>query len=933
MQHLLLSFIALIMTPCTYAQTPEYNVVDGKKIYFTRWGYGAKIISGEEEYEGDVRIPETVTYTLKVGNTVHSEIWKVVAIDGAFEGDKVTSVYVPPTVTELWGGAFFHCGELKSVELSEGLKTIHTYAFNICPKLESVVIPASVSEINVNRPIFNCRGLTSIAVKEGNAFYDSRDDCNAIIETASNKLIKGCKTTHIPDGVVTIGAEGFAYQDAPEYLKIPSSVKKIEAVAFQDCLGLKHLEIEEGLDTIASGVFKRSTLVEFNIPASVRRIESSAFQYCDSLQSISIHPDNPFYDSRNDCNAIIVTASDSLIIGCRNTVIPENVRVIGERAFQNQPIKSLTLPASIESIGKRTFYFEIDTIVSYIKKPFEVDNTAFLPFGVLIVPNGTKELYQNTPGWEFPEIIEMGEIDKPTPCAAWCADNATLYFFTDHQVPAAGDTHDGRTITNLWSGAEVTDTGNEAPLWKAVVADKVIRVVFEESFANVRPTSTCRWFNGDVYLRRIDGMEFLNTSEVTNMHSMFSNCQRLPSVELSHFTTSKVTDMAGLFYNCHALESIDVSTFDTGNVTDMLGMFDGCGKVKHLDISNFNTEKVTDLSLLFYECKSMETVNLEGLNTSSATNMAHMFFGCGALKSLDIRHFDTSHVTNMRTMFGGCSALTSIDLSTWNTEKVNNMRSMFYLCKSLTEVNLSGFDTSKTSSMSLMFYDCEELTSLNLASFSSKNLVTSDSMFYACDKLKAVYVGPEWKEESIVASTDMFYDCVNMKGSNGTTFDAHHTDALYARIDNQAQQGYFRGADKVGEVITATLRLRCSKGGWLIYKNQKVTNGSAYFEVPFGEDVLIEAEAEKGYSLVSSPSVSMRPTYSVGYGGNNRCYIYGMNQNAVVSAEFEMADGIGEVAAEKADDTSWYTLQGFRLNSQPTTPGIYLHGGRKVVVQ
>ena len=151
-----------------------------------------------------------------------------------------------------------------------------------------------------------------------------------------------------------------------------------------------------------------------------------------------------------------------------------------------------------------------------------------------------------------------------------------------------------------------------------------------------------------------------NTSNVTNMNYMFSDCRGLTSLDLSNFDTAKVTDMSSMFYYCDGLTSLDVRNFDTSNVTNMNQLFGGCRILTSLDVSSFNTNKVTDMGNMFSSCSALKTLDLSSFNTSNVTDMSGMFDGCRNLTSLDLSSFNTSNVTNKDFMFNGCNKLTHI---------------------------------------------------------------------------------------------------------------------------------------------------------------------------------------------------------------------------------------------------------------------------------
>ena len=210
-------------------------------------------------------------------------------------------------------------------------------------------------------------------------------------------------------------------------------------------------------------------------------------------------------------------------------------------------------------------------------------------------------------------------------------------------------------------GAYYLNMESNNPGWEAQKRN-IKKVVFDASFANARPTSCCWWFGNCFYLTEIEGIENLNTQNVTDMRDMFT-C-------------------------CYALTSLDVSIFNTQNVKNMNGMFCDCSNLTSLDLTNFNTAKVT--------------------------NMGNMFLGCSNLTSLDLTNFNTAKVTDMHFMFKGCSALTSLDLTNFNTAEVRDMNRMFYMLDksstALTTIYVSdNFVTTNVQNGEKMFKNCTKL--------------------------------------------------------------------------------------------------------------------------------------------------------------------------------------------------------------------------------
>ncbi len=221
---------------------------------------------------------------------------------------------IPASVAIIDDVAFRGCTGLTSVEIPEGVTEVRAGAFIECSSLTSIIIPKSLTKISYAfKGIFeDCSSLESIKVAEGNAVYDSREGCNALIETESNTLLAGCKNTKIPTSVTGIGKR-----------------------AFFGCSGLTGIEI----------------------PASVATVGGASFSGCSSLESIKVAEGNAVYDSREGCNALIETESNTLLAGCKNTKIPTSVTGIGKRAFFGcSGLTGIEIPTNVTFIDRYAFF-------------------------------------------------------------------------------------------------------------------------------------------------------------------------------------------------------------------------------------------------------------------------------------------------------------------------------------------------------------------------------------------------------------------------------------------------------------------------------------------------------------------------------------------------------------------------------------------------
>ena len=405
----------------------------------------------EQSTTGEITIPSVVNgySVVQIGH-------------GAFSGcEKVTSFNLPNNINEIGYDAFSGCSSLESINIPTGLKAIGSSAFSNCEKLSSpIIIPEGVKAIE-DYTFFECNKLSSV--------------------------------------------------------KLPSTLTIIEKRAFQDCDVLESINFPNGLTTIGTCAFFDCPIKSIHIPVRVSTIAKDAFCYCGKhIERITVASGNTVYDSRGDCNAIIETGSNTLLIGCKNTIIPEGItsigdeafllcsgltsvifpeglNTIGNNAFRGAKLTSLFLPEGVVSIGKEAFYSnELNTIslpksvvsigekafasnrynshngkiYSYAIQPIGINENVFdeggYRWGTLYIPEGSKSKYESAEGWKnFKNIIEMIEPDAVNiPATATVKEGETIELKAEvtpsNAITSLKWTSDDETIATVNSEGVVT---------------------------------------------------------------------------------------------------------------------------------------------------------------------------------------------------------------------------------------------------------------------------------------------------------------------------------------------------------------------------------------------------------------------------------------------------------------------------------------------
>ncbi len=401
---------------------------------------------------------------------------------------------------------------------------------------------------------------------------------------------------------------------------------------------------------------------------------------------------------------------------------------------------------SIQSPFNATIYYTTDGSVPTTSSTVYASPLAFSQ-NAIVKAIAVVEGYEVSP-------VATYTFEYKEPYAVLSEENTVLTFYYDDKKTDNG----GMDIGPFANFSDRPWNGNQ---------QAIIEVVFDDSFANYTGlTSTAHWFENFTSLNSVQGIENLKTANVTDMSYMFYLCMNLEHLAVDGFNTSNVTDMQYMFGSCSKLKDLELQSFNTENVTNMKGMFTSCEQLTGLDLSSFNTAKVTDMTDMFYQCGSLTTLLVPNFNTAQVTGMGSMFYNCSGLTTLDVTSFNTAKVTDMSSMFNRCLTLTTLNVSSFDVGNVLDFGGMFVGCTGLTELDLSNFDTHSATRMAGMFAGCENLTK--------------------------IYASEKWDNSHVTSGDDMFENCYNLKGGQGTVYAQDRRGVSYAHIDGgENNPGYF----------------------------------------------------------------------------------------------------------------------------------------------
>lgn len=683
--------------------------------------------------------------------------------------ENLKNVTIGDNVTSIGERAFYWCESLASIEIPNSVTSIDAEAFNGCESLTTITIPANTTTIG-KKAFAYCDSLTTINWNPTtcSGFTEYNDDNEKVVYP----IFSGCynvKTIHFSDDVLEIPECLCKGMSRITSIKLPNSLTGIRAEAFSGCSSLTSIELPNSVKNIFDKAFYGcSSLSSLAIGKNVQRIANGAFSLCTNITSIVVDNENTTYDSRDNCNAIISTSDNTLIVGCQNTIIPQSVSGIGDNAFYGcTGLKSINIGENIASIGEDAFYgcSGLNTVVWDTKK-YNTDYSSPIepPFYI---------------GDGFAPISSFTFGDNVGHIPAYLCS----------RLP----------IETLIMGKNIKSIGESAfersPYIKYIELPNTVKTIGDYAFARCESLDSIKLSNALTAIpeHAFQGSYNLKSIEIPNSvktigRSAFESCEGLTTIEIPNSVTLIDTDAfnectelrsaivgenvrevgARIFAECENLTSVEWNAISCQDLDEEDEIFGGA-TIQSITFG----EKVQNIpSFICCEQSEIETINLPNTVTSIGD---YAFAFCENLKTINIPNI----VKNIG-MMAFCA--TNIESITIPTKTILN--GAFSECSNLMSVTLLE-DVSLIENGA--FYACDKLEELicyssippmtNFAEdegFSSTNY-NRTTVYVPCDYLE------EYKADSIFGAFKNI-ECIESKKikTNSVSVTTDQTTATFS---------------------------------------------------------------------------------------------------------------------------------------------------------
>ena len=618
MRKLFSLFVTILVTTSLWAYDFQsgdlyYNITSSSEPYTVEVTY--------QEFMHPANYSSLTTATIPASVIYNGITYSVTSIgDEAFyRCSSLTSITIPNSVTSIGISAFYGCSSLpvennlryadtylieavdktlSTYSIKEGIKWIGTSAFSGCSSLISITIPNSVTSIG-NYAFSICESLTSITVEKGNSIYDSRENCNAVIETATNTLIAGCQNTIIPNSVTSIGDGAFESCCSLTSITIPNSVTSIGSSAFSSCSSLTSVTIGNSVTSIGDHAFYLcSKLTSVTIPNSVTEIEKYAFQDCRSLTSITIPNsitsigNNAFFRCSSltsvtiNSDAIVNKAYSSSsnisrIFGSQVTkyIIGDEVTGIGNYAFQNcSSLTSIIIPNSVVSIGEKAFYYcpSLTSVTCEAITPPILGANVFDKISTITVTCGSIEDYMASDWVTYADALKDD-------CDGSCGDKL-VWKYEDSQL-------------NILGEGDMYDYDVDVQPWQQY-RNKITSISLPEGMTSIGNAG----FKDCMFVNHVN----LPASVETIGFSAFENCRMLSNLTFAANGALTIIDNWA-FYNNHELKNVVIPE---GVTSIGYAAFYGCTYLSELTLPA-SMQAIEDNG--FALCAKLQRMNVDAI--------------------------------------------------------------------------------------------------------------------------------------------------------------------------------------------------------------------------------------------------------------------------------------------------------------------------------
>ena len=485
-------------------------------------------------------------YTIREGTKV--------ICDGAFNCNEHPITLFDGDKYRRYSFSFWIQNEIESITIPNSVVIIGKRAFAYNELIKRLFIPDNVKIIKENA-FYNCNGIVTIEVSCKNLFFDSRNNCNAIIETKTNTLIVGCSSTVIPKDILFIGNHAFHGCANLDNITIPIETILIGECAFSGCIGLSSLFIPPGIISIGN----------------------EAFSYCKNIKSVIVDRQNSYYDSRNNCNAIIQKNGNVLLFGCSTTSIPTDIEKIGDNAFSDCSVL-INLPNSVKEIGNFAFANCISlTKINIPDNVTRIGNSAFAyceNIKEISIPNSVKEIGNSA----FEECKNLTSITLP--CSLTQIEEAMFYHCFSLQtiiIPQSVEVIQSHAFRGCPLHAIDLPCGLKEIGVSAFLGCSNLSVIF---FPNELVVIKEQAFYDCKSLRQI---RIPNTVTYIGEYA-FGHCENLSSVVINELNCD-INDT--IFTSCYKLSYIFVSEHSKHKLENMLPKQNGKIVEKKIHYTNF----------------------------------------------------------------------------------------------------------------------------------------------------------------------------------------------------------------------------------------------------------------------------------------------------------------------------------------------------------